>query len=131
MINSINNNINFTGLNFYHIGSRAKERKYLNQAAKTPLLKGQLKALEDHGIDFDVVRRHGVSCQPTEFVDLFMSRKPSYHTKNGLNPLQGVVGKVNSLEDAQLLIAKGIEKSIRFMKKHFEYAKEAKKLGIE
>lgn len=130
MINSVNNDLTFKGVKFYLIGSRTKERKFLEEAAKG-VLKEPLDALEKQGISLDLVRNYSHESTPTKSISIFMSHKPDYFTKDGLNPMQNVVSKVESLEDAQKLISKGIAKSIEFMQEHFKYVKKAKRLGIE
>jgi len=131
MINVINNDVSFKGIKLFNIGSRAKERNFLTEAAESKLIKGQLDALKKHGITLDLVREYDHDSRPTKYIGVYLSHKPDYFTKDGLTPIRNISAKVNNIEDAQILIAQGIAKTINFMKKHFEYSKRAKRLGIE
>lgn len=118
----VDNNISFKGIKYYHIGSQAKERNFLSQAAKE--LKLEIDSLEKQGLGFDLVRRHDHECKPTEYIDLFLKHKPNYSTKDNLNPIQDLKMKINSVTDAKKLLSEGISRAKSFMKKHLEYKKE-------
>jgi len=120
MINAINNNTSFKGVNLYFIRKNSKQGKLILEAAKDPLLKGQIKALEKHGMNLDVVRNYDHESKPTKFVNLWMDGTKRPPTRNGLNPIQGVYGEIKTIDDAKLLLAKGITKAIEFSKEHFK-----------
>lgn len=128
MINAINSNPSFTGIKFHGIGSRAKERTFLNTVAQG-VLKDQLDFLEKKGINFDLVRYYDFMSRPTKNISLYMSHTPDYFTKDGMNPIQNVSMQINNLEDAQKLLAKGIKEAKKFLPKHLKYIKRAKELG--
>ena len=126
MINKVNNNVNFKGVNLYFIRKNSKQGKLILEAAKDPLLKGQIKALERHGMNLDVVRNYDHASRPTKFVNLWMDNTKTPPTRNGLNPIQGVYGEIKTIDDAKLLLANGIAKAISFSKEYFELLKNRK-----
>lgn len=126
MINATNN-ISFTGVNLFYIRRNSKQGKLLLEAAQDPLLKGQIKALERHGMNLDIVRNFDHDSRPTKSVNLWLDYGQKYTPKDSMNPIQGVNREIKTVDDAKLLIAKGITKSISFMKKHFELLTRFKK----
>ncbi|MEI8376984.1 MAG: hypothetical protein WCF95_00440 [bacterium] len=131
MIISKNNNITFKSVKTYNFEKDGKTKKLITKAANDEFLKPQIDALEKQGIDLDIVKNYDHEARPTNYASVYLSRKPGYFTKDGMNPIQDVNEKITSVKDAKRLIARGIAASIGFMKQHFEYVKEAKKLGID
>ena len=125
MINSVNNDVSFQSVKLYLISKNSKTGKAILGASKDPLLAGQIKALENQGLFFDVVREFDRLGNKTDSVSFNLKRKPDYSTKDGKVPGY-FVKKVTNLEEAKLFIAKGISNSIDYLKDHFKYLEKIK-----
>lgn len=106
MINSIQSNVNFKGVNFTCIDPRTNLKKFITQVANGDLKK-PIKQLERKGIEFDFVKHAEdkgadlyMYCDKGDTVEFFYA-KPSV--------------KVKTLEDAKTLLTSCIERATRFL----------------
>lgn len=116
MINSINNNISFKGVNLYYIPNNSKQGKLISKALQDTSIAPQIKTLEEHSLDLDLIRDFNPDLKGKKVINVKVGHK-NYLEKLKLKTLQGASGEIKTLEDAKKLILQGIEQAMKLLVK--------------
>lgn len=115
IINSIDNKTSFQSIKLQHISRKSPAGRLLMTASKDPLLKGQINALEKQGLFIKLIRRFDNMGQKTDFVNFNLSLRHNNFSKENMATVRGIPKEIKTLNDAKILLAEAITKSIDFV----------------
>lgn len=115
IINSFDNKTSFQSIKLQHISRKSPAGRLLMAASKDPLLKGQISALEKQGLFIKLIRRFDNLGQKTNFINFNLLTRQNNFPKENMATVRGLPIEIKTLDNAKLLMAEAITKSIDFI----------------